>query len=272
MNMCRAVADTNFPKDDLLDTFWKKRYSKEFHTEVLGRLDNDEYAKIKENISNWYKIQDEILTDLFKKKSDRTLKTTFLRVKLLNEFYSTNVPNICIFNIAKEIAKDNELHKNIIKSNAITDRKSAAVNKITKILDEVLPEDSSLNKDLYSFATKYCHFLNPKEFSIFDRYVCFSLRDYIIKYYEEKDFSIIIQEYNQRSDSKIQIIKKPTKTSIEVALRDYSFFMKFIDIFIIKCNLKNSYAHKRAKIDNYLWLSGMMLYKKTSKVAEKYKS
>ena len=86
------IANLEFPTKEQLEMFWRKRYDKKFHTEILGRLNKAEYSKIKDNISKWYELQDEILHDLFnKKQSDCTIKTTFLRVKLLNEFYSTNV-------------------------------------------------------------------------------------------------------------------------------------------------------------------------------------
>src|SRR5574344_2029367 len=118
-NKNRTIAECDFPNEKVLECFWNKRYDNNFHTEVLGRL--NKYDKIKCNIKKWYKLQDDILNDLFDKRYDRTIQTTFLRVKLLNEFYSTNVPDICIYNVAYEISKNDELHKQIMKPQSLSD-------------------------------------------------------------------------------------------------------------------------------------------------------
>ncbi len=47
----RVVSNLEFPDKKQLDMFWRKRYDKKFHTEILGRLNKDEYSKIKDNIS-----------------------------------------------------------------------------------------------------------------------------------------------------------------------------------------------------------------------------
>ncbi len=252
----RVVSNLEFPDKKQLDMFWRKRYDKKFHTEILGRLNKDEYSKIKDNISKWYELQDEILHDLFnKKQSDCTIKTTFLRVKLLNEFYSTNVPDICIYNVAKSIARNSDLHKKILKPKN-NDEKDKAVNIISNILTEEIFKDCqiSINKSIYSFATKYCHFCNPKEFSIYDQYVAKLLMDYIV-------------QYKFLSDNN----EKINKSIVQDKLKNYKCFLEQINKFIEKCNLPKTYKDSRAKIDNYLWLAGMMKYKKDSNVADNYK-
>ena len=248
------VAKLEFPNKKQLDMFWRKRYDKKFHTDILGRLNKAEYAKIKDNISKWYELQDEILHDLFtKKQSDCTIKTTFLRVKLLNEFYSTNVPDICIYNVAKSIATNKELHQQILKPKDDND-KNKAVETISNILTEEIFRDCeiSIKKSIYSFATKYCHFCNPKDYSIYDQYVAKLLSDYISK-------GTLECIYNNKKD-------------IMTDLKNYKIFIKYIDIFINKCGLPKTYKDKRVKVDNYLWLAGMMIYKKDSQVAENYKT
>lgn len=257
-NKKSIIANLDFPDAKQLDTFWRKRYDKKFHTEILGRLNRAEYSKIKDNISKWYELQDEILHDLFtKKQSDCTVKTTFLRVKLLNEFYSTNVPDICIYNVAKSIATNKKLHQQILKPKN-NDEKYEAVTTISNILanDVFVGYKISINKTMYSFATKYCHFCNPKDYSIYDQYVAKLLSDYI----GEGRLNCI---YNNKKD-------------IMDALKNYKTFIEYVDLFVDKCReykkLPKTYKNIRAKVDNYLWLAGMMIYKKDSTVAEHYKT
>ena len=51
---------------------------------------------------------------------------------------------------------------------------------------------------------------------------------------------------------------------------DYEFFMNVINLFISRC--KNCSQNQRKDIDNYLWLAGMMKYRKGSKVAGCYQT
>jgi len=267
MNLDRTIENLEFPSKTKLEEFWNKRYSANFHISVLGRLNKKEYEKIQKNVDNWYELQDEILHDLFNKKmSDWSIKTTFLRVKLLNEFYSTNIPDICIYNVAECISKANKYKKTnkdkeinlrqlILKPESNGDKKNA-IDFITSILkDKVFGDyESSLSKDIYSFATKFCHFCNPKEYSIYDQYVEKLLKDYIT----EKNFSCEC----------IQSSQNLKKTELSTLMKDYKNFIEFIDCFIAFCELPKTYKDKRAKVDNFLWLGGMMKYKKGSNYKE----
>ena len=174
------------------------------------------------------------------------MKTTFLRVKLLNEFYSTNVPDVCIYSVAKNIANNVALHKLIMKPK--------------KIFIFSVDNKPKIAKEIYSFATKFCHFSNPKEYSIYDKYVANLLADYIKNYKDRDVFKEIIIRYNESAKDNFINCEKITKTSILASLKDYKTFISFIDAFINECNIKGK--NVRAEVDNYLWLAGMREYRK----------
>lgn len=257
-----TLYNLEFPDQKKLNEYWNKRYSSKFHTEVLGRLKEDHYELIRHDIHNLYKLQDEILNELFDKQSDIGMKTTFLRVKLLNEFYSTNVPDVCIYSVAKNIANNVALHKLIMKPKTNTD-KNDAVEQISYLLTEKIfdvDNKPKIAKEIYSFATKFCHFSNPKEYSIYDKYVANLLADYIKKYKDRDVFKEIIIRYNESAKDNFINCEKITKTSILASLKDYKTFISFIDAFINECNIKGK--NVRAEVDNYLWLAGMREYRK----------
>ena len=259
-----TVFNLEFPDQKKLTEYWNKRYSCKFHTEVLGRLKEEHYEFIRNDVHNWYKLQDEILTELFDKQSDIGMKTTFLRVKLLNEFYSTNVPDVCIYSVAKNIANNVALHKLIMKPNGISDKKKAVDDISLFLVNKIFKDNNKpkIAKEIYSFATKFCHFSNPKEYSIYDKYVASLLADYIKKYKDRERFKEIITKYNEKEKDKDNFInlEKITKTSILISFKDYDTFISFIDAFIDECNIKGK--NIRTEVDNYLWLAGMKEYRK----------
>ena len=258
-----TVYKLEFPNIKKLDEYMNKRYSQNFHIDTLGRLQEDYYKNIRENIDNCFKLQDEILVELFKKHSDISIKTTFLRVKLLNEFYSTNVPDVCIYTIARKIANNSELYKLILKPANDKDKKKAVDFISTLLTDKIFKDEDGtpLAKEIYSFATKFCHFSNPMKFSIYDQYVAKILRDYIKKHIQK--FMPVILDYNKQHKENEINTNKPTQESINKALKDYEFFIKSIDMFIALSNVSDK--HIRLKVDNYLWLAGMMKYRTTSR-------
>ena len=106
-----------------------------------------------------------------------------------------------------------------------------------------------------------CHLEeNPKEYSIYDKYVANLLADYIKKYKDRDVFKEIIIRYNESAKDNFINCEKITKTSILASLKDYKTFISFIDAFINECNIKGK--NVRAEVDNYLWLAGMREYRK----------
>jgi hypothetical protein len=263
-----------FPDIETLKKYDDYRYDNDFHEKVLGRLSNqDYYEPFRKTIGRQYEIQDYLLKYLFKltpnnKKqlSDEAIK--FLRIKLLNEFYSINVPDICIYFITEKIYENENLLKQIANPQSIADKKEA-VDTISKILSKEYEKNKPRNEDekkrpsvaneIYSFATKFCYFSNPDEFSIYDKYVAQLLRDYIKKY--DTDFQDVLQKYGTGNK----------KTCLLTKMKDYQFFMECLEIFMEKCKLpQGNQQEYRRLVDNYLWLAGMMKYRKDSKVKDMY--
>ncbi len=62
---------------------------------------------------------------------------------------------------------------------------------------------------------------------------------------------------------------KLNKTDLSDLMKNYKNFIELIDCFIENCNIRpKTYKDKRAKVDNFLWLGGMMKYKKGSNYKE----
>ena len=59
-----TLYNLEFPDQDKLEEYWNKRYSSDFHTEVLGRISNRSDS-LKSKCGKIYEINDEILKDIF---------------------------------------------------------------------------------------------------------------------------------------------------------------------------------------------------------------
>jgi hypothetical protein len=261
----RTISQLKFPDIQELDKFWNKRYDSAFHTDTLGRLTSRSDSPIKNKVGKIYEVGDKILRELFSKhpaNTPNTIEYVYFKVKLLNDFYSTGI--LDIYSVVEKIVEIENL------DNLLKEGKDEAVEKIRHAVE---------NRDFYSFATKYCHFSNPKEYSIYDQYVGKLLVDYTMEYLvsdkEKVSFDDFIQDCNKNGLCNIDIekIRNKSKGRIDIsnAIREnYTFFNKLIELFINNCELPKSYKDKRAKIDNYLWLAGMMKYRKDSKVKDMY--
>ncbi len=255
-----TLYNLEFPDQDKLEEYWNKRYSSDFHTEVLGRISNRSDS-LKSKCGKIYEINDEILKDIFgshKNNNERCLGWTYFKAKLLNDFYSTGIQDI--YTVVEDMVKINNLDEYIKNGDF------KAINAIRDIFKKGGKNEKG--RDIYSFATKFCHFSNPDKFSIYDRYVAYLLKDYMIKR-KDKFISAFIK-YNETSTENKINVDKPTVGSLLTAMRDYTFFMNVIDLFISNCKI--SKRNSRAKVDNYLWLAGMMKYRNESKVAQDYKN
>ena len=255
-----TLYNLEFPDQDKLEEYWNKRYSSDFHTEVLGRINNRSNS-LKSKCGKIYEINDEILKDIFgshKNNNERCLGWTYFKVKLLNDFYSTGIQDI--YTVVEDMIKIKNLDENIKNGDF------QAVNEIRDIFKK--NKENKNSRDIYSFATKFCHFSNPDKFSIYDRYVAYLLKDYIIKWKDK--FTSAFIKYNETSKENKIKIDKPTASALLTAMRDYTFFMNVVDLFMSNCKI--SKRNSRAKVDNYLWLAGMMKYREGSKVAQDYKN
>lgn len=197
------------PTDKTLQSYLKKRYS--------GKS------------GDAYRIQDEILTDLFEKyKNNKSFGVCVSKSTILNAFYSTYIINIR--GVAEKIySKADELDKALKKG----DYKAVEIIRHTG------------KQDIYSFATKYCFFSNPEKYSIYDKYVALLLTDYSLEYklYENPAFKNLYKN------------RRISKSAIQSDLRNYEIFMKYINAFMGLCG-----TNDRMLIDNFLWIKGKELY------------
>lgn len=181
------------------------------------------------NTGETYRIHDEILTYVFSSDhhTNKSFATVEIRVGLLNLFYSTRIIN------TRLIA--NGIHANANKIDA------ALANGDLKAVDLVRRADKK--RDNYSFATKYCYFSNPDKYSIYDKYVAILLTEYVYqnKWYEHESVRHIYTGLR----------RKVSRTRIMKDMRTYPIFMKYIQIFMDRCD-----CHDRWLIDNFLWLKG----------------
>lgn len=115
------------------------------------------------------KTVEEILKDVFRDKAE-ALKTALgvdnyivLKVTLLNEYYSTQIPSFNLKKVAKRISKI-EKFDTLIKSEKIEDR----ARLVHQIAFEEKNNDGAGN--YYSFATKYCSWHCHENYPIVDSY------------------------------------------------------------------------------------------------------
>ena len=273
MNKDLTIANLKYPDTRKLEEYWKKRYNSSFHYKILGRMNTRNESALSDKIARIYKVSDNILHDIFDKHPSNTpnnIEYVFFKVKLLNDFYSTGIRDI--YTVTEQLVKIDHIDE-LLKSGSFD-----AVENIRNLFknDNIDKND----RDIYSFATKYCHFSNPKKYSIYDKYVGFLLADYIEKYklYENPN---IKQKHNELSKiegndliksiyEKIYNNKKIIKAEIRNSLRNYDLFMAYLNEFMEMCDLQGC-KEQRAKIDNFLWIAGMMKYRKDSNVVDVYK-
>jgi hypothetical protein len=121
--------------------------------QYLRRFDRDErYFEADEAIAK--------LVRAFPTSSD--LSSVLLKVTTINKLYSTNI--MAPFNVAKHIV-------HCLVDADIQAGAPSAVNKIRHVTI------AGVNKNFYSFATKYCSWHNPACYPIYDTFVAKSLRN-----------------------------------------------------------------------------------------------
>ncbi len=116
-----------------------------------------------------YHLQEDALDKLFFKLCPNNTDITdiLLKVSTLNDFYSTNIYSV--YPVAKHILTlDIDAR---LKEGDVT-----LVRDIQKIVI------GSVERNFYSFATKYCSHHNPLDYPIYDSYV-----DSVLRYFRERD-------------------------------------------------------------------------------------
>lgn len=177
-----------------------------------------------------YTKQEKILCNLFRKYPANTnFEEVVYKTTILDSFYNTNLR----FN-DKTLSGDKDSKSGVIEvSNiilGIKDFDKRVKNGDTELVDQIVntaKQDKNM-KSVYSFATKYCSFHNPKDYPICDNFVKEEL-----KYYRNQ---------------KVSEFKFQNKD-----LENYREFVKVVKNFKEIFNLEK-YSFKQ--IDQYLWLVG----------------
>lgn len=161
-----------------------------------------------------YTAQEDSLNKLFWQLYPRNddINDVLAKTAILNDFYSTNI--FSTYTVAKHIVDLD-----------IDDR--LAAGDLTVVNDIAKVEINGSQKNLYSFATKYCSHHNDKIYPIFDRYV-----ERVLLYFRDKDGFFDF--------------KKPD-------LKNCIKLCEIIKAFQAFYNLK-SYTLK--EMDKYMWLLG----------------
>lgn len=202
-------------------------YSKKFYTYFEHKYEKDLVDKTTDN-----SLREKLLEDTFKNSKNTDIYEILNKVTLLNSFYHTQIPAINIVPIARHILSLEIDDKLFCKDKIYPD----LVNDIAYEQNEYKTKEfKGDNKDLhikvnniYSFASKYCHWHNPN-YPIADSYSKGML------YYINKTDNF----YN---DGKLK----------QVSLNDYNVFNNVYIAF------KNKYFADMPDIDNkmidtYLW-------------------
>ena len=168
-----------------------------------------------------YKPGDELLKDVFseiRSAENPTLKQVQEAVIILNSLYNTNLQNV--ITTSRNI-KDQFPY--ILKK--INERDLTVIDDITNINKQ--GENSQFNNKIYSFATKFCSFINPS-YPIFDRF-------------SSNLLFMILNRYDEQF---------PLED-----LGNYRIFCEKYEVFQNKYSLDNN----NKNTDTFLWMYGKIL-------------
>jgi len=122
-----------------------------------SKIQVESYLRSWDNLEN-YHLQEDALDKLFFSlcPENREISDILLKVAALNDFYSTNI--FSVYPVAKHI-----------QSLDIDPRLNAGDVSVVKDIQKVTI--NNVEKNFYSFATKYCSHHKPLDFPIYDNYV-----------------------------------------------------------------------------------------------------
>lgn len=177
------------------------------------------YLKQWDGLEN-YHLQEDALDKLFFElcPENKEMSDVLLKVATLNDFYSTNI--FSVYPVAKHILAL-QIDERIKKGD------------VTLVRDIQKVTINDVEKNFYSFATKYCSHHNPLEFPIYDSYV-----EKVLKHFRDRD-----------DFSKFK----------NVELKNYSCFKEVLIDFRKFYGL-NQYNLKL--IDRYIWQLGKKYFPK----------
>ncbi len=179
--------------------------------EYVDKFENDN------NRSDFFK--DSAIIKLFDKFPNNTeLDEVLAKVTLLNAFYSTQILDMDLLNVSRDIV-------------ALKIDSSIYGEKVDyDIVNRIAYCGSFYQRKLYSFASKYCSFHNPAEFPIVDSYSKGML--YYMNNCEDTRFHFFTQGFTQND------------------LNNYYNYWKVFSAFIEHYKLVNL---SFKEIDKYLW-------------------
>ena len=128
-----------------------------------------EYYLCKWDTLDNYRLQEDALNKLFFSlcPENKEISDILLKVASLNDFYSTNI--FSVYPVAKHILSlDIDSRLNAGDPHLVTDIQKVTINNV--------------EKNFYSFATKYCSHHRPLDYPIYDSYV-----EKVLCHYRDKD-------------------------------------------------------------------------------------
>ena len=133
--------------------------------------------KIYSQLKKW-NFANNTLTEYFNEnRLNDSEKIVLIKVILIDGLYKTNLKDQ--ISVAKHISEINLLD-NLLEKGDIN-----AVEKVAKWND----------KNLMSFASKFCHFHNKKAYPIYDSYVCVALKK-LLEWKDKRDYNDFEQAIN----------------------------------------------------------------------------
>ncbi|MEC1158098.1 hypothetical protein [Cytobacillus horneckiae] len=205
------------PSTPMQDNIANRTYTRK--KKMDADVPNPSIEQVEFYLARWdglenYHLQEDALNKLFfelcPKNTD--IIDVLLKASTLNDFYSTNI--FSIYPVAKHIcALDIDLR--------------LKAGDVTLVRDIQYVTIGDVEKNFYSFATKYCSHHNPLDYPIYDSYV-----DEVLRYFRNRDSFSDFQDADLKAYIKFKGI-----------LIDFRAFYG-----LEKYNLK--------QIDQYVWLLG----------------
>ncbi len=188
----------------------------------------EHYLHVWNELENYY-LQEEALDKLFLSlcPDNKDICDILLKVATLNDFYSTNI--FSVYPVAKHIQALNIDGR--LKAGDIT-----LISEIQKVTI------NNIEKNFYSFATKYCSHHNPTDYPIYDIYV-----DKVLCYFRDQDGFTSFKAED---------------------LKDYVKFKGILIDFRIFYGLEK---YNLKEIDKYIWQLGKEWFPKNYRKNERLK-
>jgi len=168
--------------------------------------DQIETAKsIYSQLTKW-NIANSTLSEYFKfNPLNNSEKVILIKVLIIDSLYKTNLKEQ--ISVAENIASISNLDK------SLKEGKEEVVEKVAHWQ----------NKNLLSFASKFCHFHNKEKYPIYDKYVIIALKNLLKNWKDDRTFTNFLRGINQ--------------FRIENSIRDISY----------------------EDLDKFLWMYGMLI-------------